>query len=301
MKAKCLIIAYGSMGKRHAEVVQSLGYDVDVVSKQSIQGKTVYSSLSKVKDWQAYEYFVISTISSSHFSDLEMICEQVDNKKIFVEKPLFMKPEKLSFRSNLIYVGYQLRYLPLLQELYMALRKEKILFVEAYYGRYLPTWRLGKDYRSFYSTCKEQGGGVLRDLSHELDYCLWLFGDLELQSANFGKYSELEMDAEDYAHIVLGNKSGTQINITIDCINKIPERVLKVHTENKSFRLDLLNQVLQIVDKDGNEELRNTQEGHPLDLLTSMHRDILNQNTKFACSYESGSKIVDLIDLIENS
>ncbi|MFX7793064.1 Gfo/Idh/MocA family oxidoreductase, partial [Acinetobacter baumannii] len=45
-------------------------------------------------------------------------------------------------------------------------------------GQYLPDWRPTKDYRETVSAKTELGGGVLLELSHELDYAQWILGSL---------------------------------------------------------------------------------------------------------------------------
>ena len=42
---------------------------------------------------------------------------------------------------------------------------------------YLPNWRK-TNYENNYSS-KKMGGGVTNDLSHEIDYLQWLFGDIK--------------------------------------------------------------------------------------------------------------------------
>ena len=39
---------------------------------------------------------------------------------------------------------------------------------------FLPDWRKNIAYSKSYSSIKKQGGGVLLDLSHELDYATYL-------------------------------------------------------------------------------------------------------------------------------
>ena len=57
------------------------------------------------------------------------------------------------------------------------------------------------DYRKTVSAQKILGGGVLLELSHELDYLRWIFGDVEFVQAQLARQSELDIDVEDTAHI----------------------------------------------------------------------------------------------------
>ena len=54
----------------------------------------------------------------------------------------------------------------------------KILYIRAAVGLYLPNWRPGCDYRQTVTSCKDLGGGVICELSHELDYVRWLVGEV---------------------------------------------------------------------------------------------------------------------------
>jgi hypothetical protein len=60
--------------------------------------------------------------------------------------------------------------------------------VSAYVGQDLRDWRPGRDHRTTASATQQAGGGVLRDLSHELDYLLWLFGPWQRVAALGGAY-----------------------------------------------------------------------------------------------------------------
>ena len=52
--------------------------------------------------------------------------------------------------------------------------------MRVYAGQCLPTWRPESDYKNTYSAKSEKGGGVLRDLSHEIDLCLSLVGLIKI-------------------------------------------------------------------------------------------------------------------------
>ncbi|MFT3858156.1 MAG: Gfo/Idh/MocA family oxidoreductase [Aquabacterium sp.] len=103
--------------------------------------------------------------------------------------------------------AYNLRFLPSLQkvrELLAAGHVGKVLSVRGEMGQYLPSWRPHADYRQGVSARKVLGGGVLFELSHELDYLRWLCGDVTWVQATLLKASDLDIDVEDTAHLVLG-------------------------------------------------------------------------------------------------
>ena len=88
----------------------------------------------------------------------------------------------------------------------MLLKNEKIYFTKFVCNSYLPHWR-DCDYRQNYSAKKNLGGGVLLDLSHEIDLAFYLFGKLKLEFAQNFKISELDIDSDDFAFLALKNKN----------------------------------------------------------------------------------------------
>ena len=151
-----LIIGYGSIGKRHEEVLRDIDgiSNIDIVSKQNIKDKQVYSSLVKVP-LENYDYFVVSSETFQHFEQLSYINNKVKNKIIFCEKPLFETYQDILL-NNEVYVGYVLRFHPLMQILKELTTDEIIYFVSIESGSYLPSWRKGSDYKKSYSASSEK-------------------------------------------------------------------------------------------------------------------------------------------------
>lgn len=79
----------------------------------------------------------------------------------------------------------------------------KVLFVRSEFGQYLPDWRPEQDYRENYSARSSLGGGIILDSSHEIDYLRWFFGEIEQVYCRSSIQSELEVDVEDTASIIL--------------------------------------------------------------------------------------------------
>ena len=96
---------------------------------------------------------------------------------------------------RLNYKTVQLRFLETLQCFRAEMAAGRIGAVHAVrceIGQYLPAWRPDADYRTTVSAQKALGGGVLLELSHELDLLRWVFGEVDWLSAWIGRQSALE-------------------------------------------------------------------------------------------------------------
>ena len=105
-----------------------------------------------------------------------------------------------------VLVGYQFRFHPVLARIKALLQTGtlgKPLSVRAHWGEYLPGWHPWEDYRQGYAARKDLGGGVVNTLCHPLDYLRWLFGEVDSLSAMTGQVSQLELDVEDVAEVLL--------------------------------------------------------------------------------------------------
>ncbi|MDF1879567.1 Gfo/Idh/MocA family oxidoreductase [Sulfurimonas sp. SAG-AH-194-C20] len=291
---KTLLIGYGSIGKRHEEVLLDLGHAIDIISSQEIREKTVYKNLSDVKDLKSYDYYVIASPTYKHYEQLKYLESEVAKKTIFCEKPLFEEHKTLEVSNNSVYVGYVLRFHPLLEKLKMMLKKEKILSINVNSGQYLPTWRVGSDYRDSYSAKKSEGGGVLLDLSHEIDYMQWLCGTIvELKSYQV-KISDLEIDSDDMTTFIGKTLSGILVNLSVDYISKIVHREIILHTVNFTYILDFINNTLQVKDKSGNEELFESKNLERNEMFTNMHKAIMAKKQN-VCTYSDGVNVMKTI------
>jgi len=175
---KALVIGYGSIGQRHVRVLMELGCRVAVMSRRSVTFMPSYSELSQaLSAWQP-NYVVVANRTSEHFQTVEAIAQYGFQGFVLIEKPLFDQPNEMPNENfSHIAVGYNLRCHSLLRLLKSFLDDaDNMLTAHVYVGSYLPLWRPDADYRKSYSAKRKEGGGVLRDLSHELDYVFWLFG-----------------------------------------------------------------------------------------------------------------------------
>ena len=294
------MIGYGSIGKRHYEVLSQLPQvqSIDIVTKQNIDDKTCYKTLKVVENINQYDYFVIATETNKHFEQLKFLEENTKNKFIFCEKPLFESKQDLEIKNNKVFVGYVLRFHPLLEKLKEFVKDENILLVNAKCGQYLPSWRPNTDYRECYSAKREEGGGVLLDLSHEIDYVQWLCGQINEIKSSQVKISDLEINSDDLTMLIGKTSKNILVNISIDYISKITHRRLFIETFEYTYELDFISNKLVKKNKTGLEEIYSFSNLERNTMFEKMHLDIFNQQ-KSICTFKEALEVMDTISTIQ--
>jgi predicted dehydrogenase len=157
-------------------------------------------------------------------------------------------------------VGYNLRYLPSLARFRDLINEGLVgrpLSVRCEIGQYLPSWRADTDYRTGVSARSDLGGGVLLELSHEIDYLRWIFGDVGWVRSWVGNVGDLDIDVEDTTHLVLGFQSKefnkpVIANLNLDFIRHDTTRICTVIGADGSLRWNGLTGVIDIYKSGGN-------------------------------------------------
>lgn len=297
---KVLIIGFGSIGKRHYEVLSQLSEvkNIDLVTKQNIENIECYKNLEIIKNINKYDYFVIASETNKHFEQLNFLEKNVKDKLIFCEKPLFESKQDLEIKNNRVFIGYVLRFHPLLEKLKEFVKNENIILVNAKCGQYLPSWRVDTDYRKCYSSKKEEGGGVLLDLSHEIDYVQWLCGQINEIKSYQVKISDLEINSDDLTMLIGKTNQDIFINISIDYISKITHRKLLIETLEYTYELDFIENKLIKKDKTGFGEIFSSSNLKRNYMFEQMHLDIFNQQ-KNICTFKEALEVMQSISTIQ--
>jgi predicted dehydrogenase len=241
---------------------------------------------------------VIASETSKHFEQLKYLEDNVKNKLIFCEKPLFKSKKELTIKKNQVFIGYVLRFHPLLEKLKTFLKDEDILLANAKCGQYLPYWRPNTDYKNCYSAKKEDGGGVLLDLSHEIDYVQWLCGNIDEIKSYQRKISDLDITSDDLTMIIGKTTKNVMVNISIDYISKITHRRLFIETFENTYDLDFILNKLIKRNKSGLEEIYSFSNLERNEMFEKMHLDTLNQQDNI-CTFEEGLKVMNTISTIQ--
>ena len=192
------IVGYGSIGQKHHQILASLSneFEFSILTQQ----KGVLNSFSTLESFSTVDldYIIISNATSLHYESLKFLDERYKKIKFLIEKPLFHNVQSFDGQSNLYFVGYNLRFHQIIDEFIKLIRGKSIISIAMKTYSYLPQWRKNINYQSSSSASKSKGGGVLRDLSHEVDLVNFLFGTPKFLYADSRKISHLDIETDDY-------------------------------------------------------------------------------------------------------
>ncbi|SDX28754.1 Gfo/Idh/MocA family protein [Paenibacillus sp. CF384] len=293
---RAVVVGYGSIGQRHARLLQAMNVETAVVSGRDIDFPIVFHHLKEAVEQFAPNYIIIANKSSEHHSTLLQLIEYHWKGTVLVEKPLYHEEKTLPNDHGLrIFVAYNLRFHPLLLKLRSALKNERLLSITAYAGQYLPTWRLQRDYQLSYSARKEEGGGVLRDLSHELDYLNWLCAGWVRLSALGGQVSSLEITSEDTCGILMEMRECPLVTLQMNYLDRPGRRELLILTDRHTFKIDFSKRLFI---QDNHSEVITVDRD---ETYIAQHTAIMNQQWDRLCSLQEGQDIVRMIDAVERS
>ena len=288
-----VVVGAGSIGSRHQRILKQLGHQVSVVSAHSPNAE--FQSLSDALGRQSFDYVVIASQTSQHFHDFSTLIRNKFKGRVLIEKPLFEKPYRL--KSNLFSlaaVGYNLRFHPAIIWLKDTLPKLGHLSSANFYvGQHLPTWRPDTDYRRSSSAQDTSGGGVLRDLSHELDLAQHLFGDWQRLTAIGGKFSDLEITTDDTFSILISATNCNVVSVHLNYLDQIKQRDITINGNNGTISVDLVGNCAKFNDL----EVKFSVSAD--DSYTAQHLAVIAKDSQDICTLGDALKVVDTIEAIE--
>lgn len=289
---KTLIVGYGSIGRLHARLLRPLSDTLGIVTAQEASEYPLYRSLEEaLRDMQP-DYVVISTVTARHAENLAQLKSFGFKGKVLVEKPVFNHADENAAPYPFsVFVGYQLRFHKVIGELKEILDRRKVVSATAYTGQHLSQWRPGRDPKETYSAHSAQGGGVMRDLSHELDLAQFLFGPISQWEGKAERMSNVTVDSEDSASFDLVCKACPQVHVALSYLDEAPRREWVIETNKGAVTADLIRRSLTV---DGHTRVIPS-DNH--EAYLAMHQAVLGHGNN-ACTLEDGLQVVKVIDSI---
>lgn len=257
---KFLIAGLGSIGRRHFRNLIALG-EKDIILLRShratlpddeLAGYPVETDIHTALKNHRPDAVIVANPTSLHM-DIAIPTAEA-GCAILLEKPIadsLVRVDELRKAAqksgSKILVGFQFRYHPTLnkaRELIQHGALGKVLIVHAHWGEYLPQWHPWEDYRQSYAARADLGGGVLRTLTHPLDYLRYIIGEIDSLWSFNGHVSSLEMDVEDMAEIGLKFTSGAVGGVHLNYVQRPPVHRLEIVGTNGTLRWDNADGIL---------------------------------------------------------
>lgn len=263
--SKILIVGLGSIGKRHLKILRKMHPNADIrVLRHKSESSIPENSNGSFKDINEVIIFkpqiaVIASPATFHLN-IAIILAKL-GCSLFIEKPISNDSKRvkelIEQRDNkdlFIQLGYNLRFDNSLIYFRHQIQSNligKIYSIRSEAGSYLPSWRTDIDYKKSVSANANLGGGVILELSHEIDYLRWIFGEIISVNAMLKKHSNLDIDVEDSAYINLELKSNNKIDLpvailSIDFIRHDPIRTCVAIGEKGSLKWNEKNGLVEI-------------------------------------------------------
>lgn len=262
---KIVFFGLGSIGQRHANILLK-NYKHDLFAFRSgVDDKENNLGIKELHFWKEVEQLRpdVAFITSPTYLHIETAikCARIDCK-LFIEKPIDKDLDGLEDLLSIVkekrlptYVSYNLRFHPIILGLKKYIENKKVLHTRVVSTSYLPSWRPGKDYLKDYSANANMGGGVILDLSHELDYISYLLGGIHKIEGNYSRRSSVTVDAEDFVDYLLDTEL-SPVNIHINFLSQLHQRYIQIDFDDLTVIGDLINAKIKEYQ---NESLKSSQ------------------------------------------
>ncbi len=255
-----LVVGSGSAGRRHALGLRELFPSSRITVVKRSHGTQPLASLHEreievvdsLERGIALEptFSVIASPATLHFTDVEFLSRHCS--RFLLEKPLASSAREAQLIHSLVtssgievVLGHHLRFsdTPLALKKEMELANENVSpTLSLSYGQHLRHWRPGVPQEQTVTAMKSLGGGVLRELSHEIDAASFLASRPHVvQSANLSyDGAPTDGEVETNADFVLKSRK-TTISVHLDMTTEDPYRHWDAIFPSVTIRADLLS------------------------------------------------------------
>ena len=243
---KILIVGYGSIGKRHLEnIVLQKNIKIIVCTKRNDLTKLERKGIiivNTIADALLHKPNIAFITNETSYHIKTAIKLAKNGIHLFIEKPLshsikdIKKLEKIIHTKKIIVqIGCDHRFHPCIKKIKNILDNKKIgkiISVHVENSSYLPDWHPYEDYRKGYAAKKSLGGGIALTMIHELDFLYWFFGDIKKVFSITGKYSNLEISADDLSMMTLVFNENITVQLHLDYFSRPEFKSCKIKGTN---------------------------------------------------------------------
>jgi len=255
-------VGYGSIGKRHVNnILSNTKSEIIICTKQEnlalLDRKRVkvFGSLSKCLLEKPDIGFITNETVYHIPTAIKLAKEGLD---LFIEKPLSNSMKDIVTLKNIVkrkklivQLGYNLRFHECVNKICKLVKQKKIgriISIQAENGSYLPDWHPYEDYRKGYAGKKKLGGGIILTQIHDVDYLYWIFGNPKSIFSISGKFSDLDISAEDYSASIIQFKNKITAELHLDFFQGPEYRKCKIKGTKGIIFWDSINNEVELYD-----------------------------------------------------
>jgi predicted dehydrogenase len=235
-----LIAGCGSIGKRHARVLRSLGVtDIRACDPLASQRAALAAETPLTQQYESYEAGLADRpdtvfVCTPPRLHIPMACQAIEaGCHVLIEKPLSDTTEGIDAlaaladeRRRKVMVALCFRYhegLLRAKQYLDAGRVGRLVSVRALMGEHLPEVR--PDYRNLFSA--KYGGAF--DLTHDIDLAIWYAGQpVRRVYALSGTYSDIGIEAPDVAEVLIGFADRCLASVHLDFFQQPRRRQIEL-------------------------------------------------------------------------
>jgi predicted dehydrogenase len=303
-----LIIGQGSIAKKHLIVLKKINKEIKVFfvkTKNKFKAEKLMNSLIAKYD---LKLALICSPADTHLNYINFFKKKKIN--YLVEKPL-IKDNQLNKLNIKKYkktkitelVGYQLRFNKILlriKKILSAKKIGKINNVKIFVNSFLPNWRK-ENYKKSLSLSKEKGGGVLLELSHEIDYMIWLLGKPEYLYAIIDKNNLFKKNLDEKVCIFFYYKNKS-IQLDMSLNSRIEKRGIIINGSNGAIEGDLIKKKLTYIKSNKKIIILNSDQTN-IEMLKDQMNFFLNsvKKNKKINNINQSLDVIKIISLIRKS
>jgi predicted dehydrogenase len=251
-----LIVGSGNMASRHVGFVLSVLPNAKIFGYSQTGGNLknidMLSNIEEIKKIN-FLFAIISNAAPFHCKIASLLLPL----PLLVEKPISDNwAEAVKFHNLAkkyeakVSVGYHLHHKQSFEFVKNILSTKKIgqiKLVKSSVGHNLSLWR-PSDYRKSVSASKELGGGVLLELSHDIDYLRTLFGmPKQILCKSYNSHLlNIDKDVEDVA-LCIFDYGNFCVELQLDMIQTFPIRTCNIIGSEGSIEWDIRNEEVRFL------------------------------------------------------
>ena len=208
MGVRFLLLGLGSIGMKHAALLEKLGHDVIAIDPDPAKGAH-YQSMGAMRYDPDFDGILDCTPP-----DVRPSWKMYISAPRFIEKPLGNTPSAVL--AGPVQMGFCYRYAPRLAEFVLNIQAKGVARVTISGGQHLQDWHI-EDYREVSGRYR---GVVTDSLPHSVYIARWILGDATYVGATAAHTGAFDLDVEDVAGVVLAGPNNEPCLLSVDYLQR---------------------------------------------------------------------------------